>query len=200
MTIGYDRAAARATIDALVTSYNGVVDALKTLASYNAETRQAGPLFGDGGVTNLVYQLRRELVANVAGVDAAFDMLAKIGVTVGLDGKLAVDGAKLDAAFDADFDEIGKLFAQDDVGIAVRLDALLEPYLQSGGVFDSRNASLKSSIEDITDRRQALSARLEALRARYLKQFNALDGLLAELQSTSNFLSQQLAKLPGFGT
>jgi flagellar protein FliS len=30
-----------------------------------------------------------------------------------------------------------------------------------------------------------------------LRQYNALDGLLAQLQSTSNFLNQQLSKLPG---
>ena len=48
--------------------------------------------------------------------------------------------------------------------------------------------SLKSSIEDIGDRREALTQRLEALQARYPKQFNALDGLLAQLQGTSNFL------------
>jgi flagellar hook-associated protein 2 len=36
-----------------------------------------------------------------------------------------------------------------------------------------------------------------ALQARYTKQFNALDSLLAQLQGTSNFLSQQLSQLPG---
>jgi flagellar hook-associated protein 2 len=64
-------------------------------------------------------------------------------------------------------------------------------------VFDSRTASLKSSIESINDRREALNTRLVALQARYTKQFNALDSLLAQLQGTSNFLNQQLSQLPG---
>jgi flagellar hook-associated protein 2 len=89
------------------------------------------------------------------------------------------------------------LFATDDVGLAVKLDALLEPYLQTQGVFDNRTASLKSSIESINDRREALTQRLTALQARYTKQFNALDSLLAQLQGTSNFLNQQLSQLPG---
>jgi flagellar hook-associated protein 2 len=197
VAIGYDRTAARATVESFVTSYNALVDSLKKLTSYNAETRQGGPLFGDGGVRNLVDQLRRELSSSVGQADGAYDTLGKIGITVQLDGKLAVDAADLDAAFTADFDAIGELFGSEDTGLAVKLDALLEPYLAAQGVFDSRTASLKSSIEAIADRREALNQRLLSLQTRYTKQFNALDSLLAQLQGTSNFLAQQLGNLPG---
>jgi flagellar hook-associated protein 2 len=197
IAVGYDRTAARATIDQLVKSYNAVVDAIKNVSGYNVESKQGGPLFGDAGVRNIVYQLRRELTANVAGLSGPFDVLNKIGVTADLSGKLSVDGTKLDAAFTADFDAVGELFAAENVGVAVRLDKILAPYLDSDGVFDSRTASLKSSIEDINDRREALNARLAGLQARYTKQFNGLDSLLSQLQSTSNFLNQQLSQLPG---
>jgi flagellar hook-associated protein 2 len=197
LTVGYDRAAARKTIDELVKSYNAVVDAIKAVSSYNAETKQGGPLFGDAGVRNIVYQLRRELTSNVTGIDGPFDILGEIGVSAQLDGKLSVDSTKLDAAFAADFDAVGDLFAAPDTGLAVKLDRLLDPYLQSNGVFDSRTASLKSSIDDISDRRATLNQRLIALQTRYTKQFNALDGLLTQLQGTSNFLGQQLNNLPG---
>lgn len=195
--VGYDRTAARATIDELVKGYNAVVDAIKSVSSYNVESREGGPLFGDAGVRNIVYQLRRELTANVAGLSGSFDMLTEIGVTADLSGKLSVDTAKLDAAFAADFDAVGELFAAENVGVAVRLDTILAPYLDSGGTFDSRTAGLKSSIDDINDRREALNERLLALQARYTKQFNALDSLLSQLQGTSNFLNQQLSQLPG---
>ena len=33
--------------------------------------------------------------------------------------------------------------------------------------------------------------------ARYLKQFNALDSLLTQMQSTSSYLTQQLSNIPG---
>jgi flagellar hook-associated protein 2 len=154
-------------------------------------------LFGDGGVRNIVDQLRRELGASVASLSGGLDSLVKLGISAQVDGKLSAESTAIDAALTADFDSVGELFASDDVGIAVRLDALLEPYLQTQGVFDSRTASLKSSIESINDRREALSTRLTALQARYTKQFNALDSLLAQLQGTSNFLSQQLSQLPG---
>jgi len=197
LTVGYNRTAARKTIDDFVKSYNALVDAFKSLTSYNAEARQGAPLFGDGGVRNIADQLRREVAANVPGLSGSFDALAEIGITAQLDGKLTVDATDLDAAFTANFDAIGELFASDGNGVAVKLDQLLGQYLAADGVFDSRTANLKSSIESINDRREALTQRLTSLQARYTKQFNALDGLLAQLQGTSNFLSQQLSQLPG---
>jgi flagellar hook-associated protein 2 len=197
VSVGYDRAAARKTIDDFVKSYNVIVDAIKNVAGYNAETREGGPLFGDAGVRNIVGQLRRELTSNVTGLSGEFDMLAEIGVTADLSGKLTVNSTKLDTAFSADFDAIGELFAAKNVGVAVKLDKLLAPYLDSSGILDSRSAGLKTSIDDINERRAALSTRLEALHVRYTKQFNALDSLLSQLQGTSNFLSQQLSRLPG---
>jgi flagellar hook-associated protein 2 len=197
LTVQYDKVAARAQIDSLVKSYNAVIDAVKSVASYNADAKQGGPLFGDAGVTNVVDQLRRVLGSAVDGVSSSVNMLAKIGVSASLDGKLSVDGTKLDAIFTTSFDDIGKLFSDPTAGIATKLDKLLDPYLQTGGVFDGRNASLSSSIKDIGDQRSELNDRLAALQDRYLKQFNALDSMLAQLQSTSNFLTQQLANLPG---
>ena len=188
---------ARETLDKFVKSYNALVDAIGSVASFDAQTRASGPLFGDSGVRNIVFQLRRELTASVAGVTGPFDMLNEIGITAQLDGKLAIDSARLDAAFANDFDSVGELFSTENTGLAVRLDAMLEPYLQSSGVFDSRDDSLKSQIKDIGQRREALNQRLLALQARYTREFNALDGLLAQLQTTSTFLTQQLSNLPG---
>jgi flagellar hook-associated protein 2 len=197
LTVGYDRDGARKTVEDFVKSYNALVDSLKSLTSFNIQTRQGGPLFGDGGVRNIIDQLRREIGSNVAGVSGQLDSLAKLGISAQVDGKLSTESTDIDAALAANFDAVGELFAADDVGLAVKLDALLEPYLQTEGVFDSRTASLKSSIESINDRREALNTRLTALQARYTKQFNALDSLLAQLQGTSNFLNQQLSQLPG---
>jgi len=39
--------------------------------------------------------------------------------------------------------------------------------------------------------------RLNLMEERYLAQYSKLDSLLTSLQSTSNYLTQQLANLPG---
>jgi flagellar hook-associated protein 2 len=125
-------------------------------------------------------------------------MLQQLGIQTTLEGALTLDAAVLDAALDSDFEAVGQIFATADVGLAHRLDALLTPYLESEGVLDGRNSSLQSTVASIGERREALAVRLAAVEERLLRQFNALDGLLAQLQSTSSFLNQQLASLPGF--
>jgi flagellar hook-associated protein 2 len=198
LTVDYNRSGASQAVSNFVTSYNALVGSISKLASYDTSTHTGGPLFGDAGVQNIVDQLRRVLGSQVPGVDASASLLAQIGVTAQLDGTLKVDSTKLNAAFGSNFDAVGKLFATDKVGIAVKLDSLLGSYLDANGVFDSRTSSLNATIKDIGQQRDALNARLAELQTRYTTQFNALDTLLAQLQSTSSFLTQQLARLPGF--
>jgi flagellar hook-associated protein 2 len=198
VNVDYNRTATRKSVGDFVTAYNSVVDAIKSVASYNASTKQGGPLFGDTGVLNIADQLRRVLTSSVPGLNQATDMLAEIGISAGLDGKLSVNSARLDAAFNTNFDGVGQLFAAKDVGVAVKLGSLLDQYVGADGLFDKRTATLNASIKDISDQRSALTDRLTELQARYTKQFNALDTLLAKLQSTSNYLTQQLGNLPGF--
>ena len=196
LTVGYDEPGARAAVEKLVQSYNALVDAVSSVAGFDAGTKAAGPLFGDAGLRNLVYQLRRELGGGFAALGGPFENLQQLGITAELDGKLAIDSARLDAAFAVDFDAIGDVFADDDQGIAARLDTLLEPYLQAGGILDGRNSTLKATIDDLADSRESLAQRLATLEERLFRQFNALDGLLAQLQQTSTYLTQQLSNLP----
>jgi flagellar hook-associated protein 2 len=64
--------------------------------------------------------------------------------------------------------------------------------LSSAGEIATRNAGLARRQDELADRREALDARMLVIQQRYLKQFTALDSLLAQLQSTSTYLTQQL--------
>ena len=200
VTVGFDPAGAKQAVQTLVDSYNALVDALAELTRFDPETEIAGPLLGDATVRNLTAQLRRELNNPLELPDNPFGGLFSVGISTDIDGKLTLDEAELTAALEQDFDSVGALFSTEDVGIARRLDSLLEPYLSVGGILDGRNDGLNASIEDIADRREALGERLTALEARLFREFNALDSLLAQLNSTSGFLAQQLNNLPGFDT
>lgn len=81
-------------------------------------------------------------------------------------------------------------------GLAVELGSVLDRFLDSNGLIDLRTDTLEADVERITEDREALEARLEAIEARFRNQFNALDILLANLQSTSEFLTTQLAGIP----
>ena len=81
-------------------------------------------------------------------------------------------------------------------GVAGQLDALLDSFLQSDGFIASREEGLNESLDDISDDRSRLDDRIASLEARLIRQFSALDALVAQFNQTSSFLTQQLASLP----
>jgi flagellar hook-associated protein 2 len=95
-----------------------------------------------------------------------------------------------------DFDKLSGIFSSES-GYAVRLDSLIENLTASGGILSSRTTGLSSQVERIDEQREALEARIIGIEARYQAQFSALDSLLGQLNSTGDFLTLQLANLPG---
>ena len=81
-------------------------------------------------------------------------------------------------------------------GLGFTIDDILNNFLGSDGLIASREDGLNDTLEDIAEQRVDLNARLESLEARLIKQFAALDLLIAQLNQTSSFLTQQLANLP----
>lgn len=81
-------------------------------------------------------------------------------------------------------------------GLAGKLDSLLDSFLQVEGFIASRESSINEGLDDIEDERLQLDDRISNLEARLIRQFSALDALVAQFNQTSSFLSQQLASLP----
>lgn len=191
-----DVAASKQVISDFVESYNKLVTTFDSLTAYDSVNEIGAALIGDATVRGIRDQIRRELSTGVDDLDAPFSMLGDVGIEIQLDGNLSIDDEKLDAVIADDFVKLGQLFSTTD-GYASRLFALTEGFLESDGIIESRTQGLTTTIDGFTDDRQALNDRLASLETRLLRQFNALDSLLAQLSSTSNFLTQQLNNLPG---
>ena len=125
-----------------------------------------------------------------------FNSLSDVGIEVQLDGKLSVNDTRLSTVLGQDFSRFGQLFAVED-GFGTRLFDLTDGFLDTDGIIETRTQGLNTQIDGIADQRESLNERLASLEQRLLRQFNALDSLLAQLSSTSNFLTQQLNSLPG---
>lgn len=203
LSISLDKGAATKAVNDFVTAYNSLVTSLKGLNSYDATTKAAGPLLGDSTLRDFQGALRKELGVPVKGISSSFSTLSEIGIVSKVDGTLEVNATKLANALDTNFDQVGGLFANTSSGtapvegVARRLDTLLDTYTKSDGLIDARTKGLQTSIDQIADSRQALNTRLAALETRLRAQFNAMDSVVAQLKTTSNFLTQQLATLNG---
>ena len=84
-------------------------------------------------------------------------------------------------------------------GIAEQLAGLLDICLDDAAL-ESSIEGLNGRVDELAEDRAQLQRRLETTQARLRSQFAALDGLLAQLQSTSAFLSQQLGTVPTPGS
>ncbi len=81
-------------------------------------------------------------------------------------------------------------------GHAYKLETLASSFLDSTGQVASRTDGISKTIKDIGNQRDALNRRLDEMEKRYRAQFTALDTMISSMNSTSNFLIQQLANLP----
>ncbi len=63
---------------------------------------------------------------------------------------------------------------------------------------DAANGTVSRAARSLGLSRQALYRRMERFEARLTAQFTAMDQLVASLQSTGSYLTQQLSSLPGF--
>ena len=195
LTIANDTKAVASEVQAFVTAYNALETQVARLRSYDATTQTAGPMLGDMLLTGIEGQIRRTLSSAVQGLAGPYQTLSSIGITTQADGTLAVDATKLQTALDADFNTVSNLFSGPD-GVATRLDSQISDALGAGGSIDTRGKTLVRQQSDITDQQTKLDARMTKLQQTYLQQFTALDTLLSSLQTTSAYLSQQIANLP----
>ena len=190
LDIGSDNASVRSGVQAFISAYNASVATLRSVGNFNVETRQGGPLVGDSAVRGLTQQLR-------GAIGNAFDGLSALGIKGSKDGSLTLDTAKLDAALAADPSTVSRLFDKDQAGslgnvLAARLEGAVAP---STGLLDSRSKALNDRLRSLDGDRERLSVRIDRFEQNYRRQFTALDGMVAQLQTTQSFLTQQLTRL-----
>lgn len=198
LTVSPDKASAQSNITAFVTAYNTAASLLRTDTAYNATNNQASTLTGNATVRALETQLTSLAQNTVTGLAGGISGLSDIGITMKKDGTLTVDSSKLQAALADPTKDVMGLFtstASGNTGIAVRFNTTLTSVLGVGGAFASATDGINQTIKTLSNQQSALQVRLTAIQKRYLAQFNALDTLVASMQSTQSYLTQQLSSL-----
>lgn len=189
VTTSRDRSAATKAVQALVTSYNQALTTLNSATKYNADTRTASVLTGDSLTRDAGQQLRSALGGALA---SGGNSGAALGISTKVDGTLTLDTVKFEAALAADASSVEAAFTG-TAGVVARLDTVLSGLTGSTNRFTERSDSLRSKLKDVTAQRSGLDVRMDALKLRYTKQFNAMDSMVAQLGNTSKFLTQQFA-------
>lgn len=80
-------------------------------------------------------------------------------------------------------------------GIGEQAVNLVTDIVGADGILDLKTDSLNSELERIQEEWESLDERIEAYRERLVSQFSAADTLISQLNSTGDYLTQQLAAL-----
>lgn len=190
--VSHDTEAAQKAISAFVNSYNAAINTINSLTRYDADKRQAAALTGDSTVRGAMQALRGAFgEGNDSG---ALRFLSDIGISTQTDGTLKLDTAVLGGALSADRGAVASLLAGEG-GYAARLIAVLDGVVGDDSQVTARTDSLQSQLKDLARQQDALDVRMERVESRYRAQFTALDTLIAQMNTTSSYLTQQLASL-----
>ncbi len=192
-------------LNEFIEAYNGLVDSLKSLQSYDSSTQKAGDLFSDSTTRRVQSEMQRLISNSVPGLAAGLSRMADLGVTANADGKLELDTSVFNAKLKDNYDDVVKFFTKTDAGaegFAVRLAGSLEKILDSNnGVLAARTKGIDGSIRDLDDQIEMLNKRMAASETRLRAQFSALELLLGKYQSISDSLTASLKQIEnGWGT
>ena len=127
-----------------------------------------------------------DVQGTINGVEAEGFGQYLTGQTGAIDGlKLKVDGNQTGHLGEVIFSR----------GTMSRLDEVLHNFTGYEGLLRNQTETLSGRLERLEQDRENLDRRMSQVEARYVAQFSAMDQMVAQMNETSRFLSQQLETL-----
>lgn len=218
------------TITKFVDEYNKLIDKIYALITEKGEYREYSPLTdaqkkdmseteieqwekkaktglvrSDTNLVSLVTELRQSLFLQTGSSLS----LSEMGLSSGSysdRGKLSIDPTKLKDVLENRMDEVQALFTQQESGIALKFNSILNKNAQTSisnpgrlvlvaGVANTSSDiknSLYDRIKSIETTISNLQRKYESEKERYWRQFTNLETAMSKMNSQSSWLSQQL--------
>ena len=192
-----DTATLKKTLTDFAAAYTAVVGLIATDTKYDPVAKKGAILQGDSAATGMQRQLRT-LAGSASSASSMFGHLSDIGLELQADGSMTVNSTKLDAAL-ANPAELKKMFSASSAtdpsldGFGKRFRVIADSMIGIDGAVTTRTDGLGQQLERNQNDQDALQTRLTAIEARYRAQYTALDTAMAQLQTQSSYITQQIA-------
>ncbi len=201
VTIDNNRQAVQDNIQSVVDSFNSVLRTTRDLRggalSNDVNTLSRVELLLRGVLNSTINPNSRSPDSNITSIyDVGFNSQFQIGSDSPTNGQLTLDSAALQSALNDEPDAVADLFINADSGIVTNLLTAVGDMLGVDGLLQGKTDSLRQRIDGLNSQRESTERRISIVEQRLTEEFTALDTLLAQLQQTSSFLTQQLATLP----
>lgn len=188
----------QAGLNSFITSYNELLELSNNLGA--SSESGAGVMAGDSLLRGVMSKLRSEITESVDLGDGNSLSLSQLGVETDRYGVLTLNTETLNEQIESDVDLVQQFFVGDDEdegGFAQSFDELMSFYTDSDGIIQNRIDSKTNQLDDLDDQRLSLASKMESLSDRLYAQYNAMDLLVASLNSTSSYVQAQLENMPG---
>ncbi|WP_417685850.1 flagellar filament capping protein FliD [Pseudidiomarina gelatinasegens] len=194
VSITRDAEAITGQVEEFVTAYNELQTLVTKMTDYDVGSDTPGQLLGDSGVRTIQSRMSTLLSETVAG---QFSMLSDIGISRELGGQLKIDENKLAAVVQNDLPKLQEFLAGSDTvqGFAEKAKTTLTNLLADDGPIQSRLKGFESTIERLDERYFREEQRIASTVDIYRKQFAQMDSMIASMNSTSAYLTQQFSSL-----
>lgn len=170
------------TLGGLVDDYNAAMERIREASAYDEENEAPGILQGEGTLRMVQSRLSRMFTRAFDRV-GGFSRLSQIGIKNEGGGRLSFDAEKFRSAYEADPAGVTEFFTDSADGIANVLQERIEAITDADGLIDHRTDALQSRKDLLQDRVDQLNDRLDRERARLLRDFQAMESALSQMQS-----------------
>lgn len=193
IVISRDDSAASKAVGNFVSAYNNLQSTIKSLTTYDVDKKQGSALTGDSLARRV--QTQFQSVLNVNSSSGAVRSLVSIGINSDpKTGALTIDNDKLTAALKDHLPDVQNLLTGEN-GLTNKISTIADAFLASGGLISAAKEGTDRSIVDLKKQYDATSARIDSKMETYRMQFTALDTMVAQMNSVSTYLTQQLSML-----
>jgi flagellar hook-associated protein 2 len=190
VTVASNNDGLKASIQKFVDAYNAVANAVTSLTKPSLDDdgklTVAAALTGDPMPRALLAAIRGPLSQTGAG--DKLTVLSQLGInTDQKTGALTFDGTKFTAAMNDKKlgGEVQTLFTGTN-GLLERMNNVIKPYTETGGIIDTRTANLNKTKTKLTADQADLDRRVETLTALLTKKYNDMDSLVGKLKATAS--------------
>lgn len=176
-------------VNTFIENYNAVLEFIERKANVDGDLNVRGDFAGDYTFTNLRFNMRNDLVQEVAGQPSdGPKSITDLGITINDDGTLSLtDEDELIAAVEKDASAVKSLFASDD-GLANRLKDRVDRFLGVNGIIESRQDGLDARLRRMDNRIDRFDDRLASREKQLREQFANLQKVVNQMQGQQQFL------------
>ena len=209
LTLNRDMTPLKDKLNALVTTYNAAISDFAVLMGPKNEDDPddiySGSLAGNATARMILANIKGMITGTSDAASNGVNALRDLGVDLARDGTLSLDETKLTTVVNSNFTDVVSMLSANariqtltaDVprGVAGGAVKQITDMLKSGSAILTQSASAETKITGYEADLAELDTRMEALLARYTKQFATMDAIVGQITSTREGLVGQFEAL-----